>query len=165
MKIRVFKQHPFRLGAWLLSVSLAFASDDPYLPKVGPVPLRFQRGAGQAVASGTRADGCPCEGTAVQAVVTPIEPAPIPTVTPVPIPETHVTAESPALISSSVPVANPVPVQTSATDLLSVNPQMFVDYFKPAPGNTNAVIAIPVPVGFVPPLPPAAGSRAAYRSQ
>src|SRR5204863_3279594 len=115
---------------------------DPYLPKVGPVPLRIQRGAVRTAASPlTRADGCPCEGAAPLPVTAQTESVPTPTVTAVPTPETHLIAESPALVSSSTtPVSSGAP--QTATDLLSVNPQMFVDYFKPAPGGTNSVIAI-----------------------
>ena len=163
-----FKPHPFRLGAWLLvlGVSLAFGGEDPYLPKVGPVALRFQRGVVRTTGSPvTRVDACPCEGAAAQPVAVQTEITPTLAVPPVPTPETHLVAESPVLVSSSATPVMPTVAPGSATDLLSVNPQMFVDYFKPAPGGTNSVIAIPVPVGFVPPLPPSPGSRAGYRSQ
>src|ERR1041385_2248626 len=105
-------RYPFCLGAWLLAlgVSLAFGSD-PYLPKVGPVPLRFQRGTVSSAASPmTRGDACPCDGAAANPVAVQTESTPAPVVTPVSPPETHVVAESPVLVSSSATPATSVVV-------------------------------------------------------
>src|ERR1041385_6260933 len=45
---------------------------------------------------------------------------------------------------------------STASDLLTVTPQMLVEYFTPAANGTNhshTAIVVPVPVGFTPPMP------------
>jgi hypothetical protein len=66
--------------------------------------------------------------------------------------------------------ANPSLEQTYGTsvfalptpDLLSITPQMLATYFRPVQFGTNAAVVGPFHVGFMPPLPPVKPSHAEY---
>ena len=70
------------------------------------------------------------------------------------------------------PMGNNLPAPgSSASDMLSINPQMISDYFKPyraegapepGPFQHGESIFVPAELGFV---PPASGSRAIYNSK
>ena len=54
----------------------------------------------------------------------------------------------------------------SASDLLSVNPQILVEYLKPAQDGTNQNLVVPAEVRFLPPTPGVPPeSRAIYKNQ
>jgi hypothetical protein len=167
----------------LLVLALAVTASSPrlsgegYLAKTGPVPLRF------------RIEKPP--GTALRLPPLPKDAAPVATITNEISQTNSVDSQisfngSPVLPSASsdpslfngmsmppflVPQGeyptNSASGPGSANDLLNITPQMFVEYFRPAPGLTNgAGVSVSVPVGFMPPPPPVSpGSKATYISQ
>jgi hypothetical protein len=129
----------------------------PYLPMIGPPPLRvlatkapasaavkwgatllaatnLPPGAAAGIVSGTT--NVTVDGTAVEPVL-PAEPT---------LGETF---------SSSV-FALPTP------DLVGITPQMLAAYLRPVQAGTNAILTGPFHVSFLPPLPPDKSSHAEY---
>lgn len=67
---------------------------------------------------------------------------------------------SPLALTNSLPVPHP------ASDLLTVTPQMFIEYLKPVSETNQTEIVVPADVQFTPPTPDVpAGSRAIYKTQ
>ena len=59
-----------------------------------------------------------------------------------------------------MPPGTPI-FQLSTPDLMGITPQMLAAYFSPA--GTNAAVALPFRVGFVPPVaPPGLSSHSEY---
>ena len=127
----------------------------PYLPLIGPPPVRVQaeqKSAATFMAVGkipalASTDSHLAGGAKILAANTNSEITPALT----PMPAVPVTTE----ISSSpgVPV-----MALSAPDLICVTPEMLATYFQPVLLGTNA----PVPMSFLPPLPPDNSSHAEY---
>ncbi len=157
-----------------------------YLSEVGPAPLRYQNQ--KASARTVRLPPLPKEDTPVSTNAPPAESAfiftpdflfapvaPLISSSPPPaaVPSATVVTNLSRATEPSTPAttgdehrADSPPGQTSANDLLDITPQMFVEYFKPAPSSTNAPGAsVFVPVGFTPPAPGSAPSKAGYNSQ
>ncbi|HEY5234495.1 MAG TPA: hypothetical protein VIK35_13275 [Verrucomicrobiae bacterium] len=73
--------------------------------------------------------------------------------------------------NSETPVFSP-DASSSASDLLTVTPQMITEYLKPAQTQTdqttqtNSVVFVPAELEFAPPAPKASGeSQATYKTQ
>ena len=130
----------------------------PYLPQIGPPPLRVQPKS---------------SSTAVFKIVE--APAPAVTNSPAILPagnfpgETNSTAADPlSLASATAPVSLEDTFASSVftlptPDLLGLTPQMLATYFHPVQFGTNAALAVPFRVSFLPPVPPdKKSSRAEY---
>jgi hypothetical protein len=155
-----------------------------YLPSVGSPPLRFQAFTTNHLVFN------------LESFVTPVKPAETSNAV------TQIAANSTnnVAVSSQIPVAlananqtNQVPVEpetgageknnsetpvfspnvsSSASDLLTVTPQMITEYLKPAQtqtdqaNQTNPVVFVPAELQFAPPAPKAPGeSEATYKTQ
>ena len=148
-----------------------------YLAKSGPVPLRFQ--IRKAAANSFKLPPLPDDAPSAAATTNEIAQT-APTGTQVSsngTPEVVSASSDPNFFNAMglppffVPQGeNPTNAAAgpgSANNLLSITPQMFVEYFRPTPGLTNgAGMSVSVPVGFMPPPPPVSpGSKATYISQ
>ena len=141
----------------------------PYLPRVGPPPLRFaapQTAAKKFVYS--TATAAPARSAASQADVAgraPVSAEPPAAAQPAPVARAVDASPLPADIMQNL--TNGAPKIRPANDLLIVTPDMLVGYFKPETAGTNSVNTGPVaPVNFTPPSPGAIpSSQAVYRSQ
>jgi hypothetical protein len=168
-------------SALAVFVAMAMVADHAcaqgYMPKRGPAPLRFQHrneAAGKTVLPPLRMEDSPEPKIVPETEPTPSElappasawpaifpvsltvpppPPPMPVVTNVPNVMIPAEPATPVVAGRDQPV-EPSTGQSSANDLLSMTPQMFVEYFKPTPGLTNGGAAsVSVPVGFMPPAP------------
>lgn len=177
------------LDGWMLIIVAGMAvvwpvsGGDAYLPRIGPVPLRFEL----AMAAGTSLAWLPLRsapGAAGQAR-TPVPVAGIPanatnevagkTLPPVATNNISISASSPSAADPKGKTAldiSPDPVILTdhpgdSPDL--VMPQQLATFFQPAPDGKNtktAVILMSDGVGFTPPMPRAAAeSRAVYKTQ
>ena len=157
-----------------------------YLADVGPTPLRYQTPKSPAKIIRLPPLATEEEPVSTNAAVSvsvpasapPASPAPAvrlvssspgPRIVPPPTAATNVSnateTAGPATAANEQP-ADSQPDASSANDLLGITPQMVVEYFKPAQSPTNAPGAsVYVPVGFTPPAPASAPSKAAYNSQ
>jgi hypothetical protein len=154
-----------------------------YLPVVGSPPLRFQAITTNYLVFNLESFTQPPKPAAVSNAVAQIV-APVANATnlienssPIPVSlETNRVAARPETVTdtkndSVLPFnfANP---SSSASDLLTVTPQMITEYLKPAQTETNradqpgAVVFVPAELQFTPPTPNAsAESRAIYKTQ
>lgn len=141
----------------------------PYLPLVGPSPLRL------AIVKAPARPAVPVETLATNA------PAPV-AATPVALNSAVATNNALELLAGqNGPATNPVsPVMlpdsekalgdtfSSAiftmppSDLVGMTPQMLATYFHPVLHATNPVVNLLFPVTFMPPLPPDQSSHAEY---
>jgi hypothetical protein len=64
----------------------------------------------------------------------------------------------------TAPPADSTPAPSAAGDLLTITPQMLVDYFRPQGSTNGAGVAVQVPVSFTPATPAAPDSGATYES-
>ena len=129
----------------------------PYLPLVGPPPLRIL-----AVKRPVAAD-------------VKVAPAPALTVTNPPV----VTAATNSIGTGSSAILGPVlgpetnkslagafsasVFELPTPDLVGISPQALAAYFRPISHDTNSVVPIGlIPVSFVPPVPPDKSSHAEY---
>jgi hypothetical protein len=148
------------LGAFLVLGAVAHGSL-PYLPLLGPPPLRMQ-----AVKSPPPNAVVKFVGSTVTnlAAIAPIE-AKLPTASTNPV---IVGFNRPALISipetdkalgdtfSATVFALPTP------NLQGISPEMLATYFRPVQRGTNIVPMGLLPITFMPPLPPDKSSHAEY---
>jgi len=128
----------------------------PYLPQIGPPPLRVLAKSSSAADSKIIA-----------------APAPLVTNLPVVVAATSSSGETNSP-GSNAPVvaanANTALEETftrsvfplSTPDLLGITPQMLATYFHPIRFGTNAILPGPFRVSFLPPLPPDKSSHAEY---
>lgn len=159
---------------WLLKVMwmaavVTDAADAPYLPAVGPAPLRFARPPVVKPAT-----------TQLPPLIT-VEPRPAPAATPEVVPPvTPVTPVAPppdpASADPVVPGIEPPPVQVpydpvvsngveiARPDTENLTPQMFMKYFTGRPGTNASGMTIIAPMPFVPPAPPAPSSTATFQT-
>lgn len=161
-------------GAWLAAnmvITPALATVSAYLPVTGPTPLRFEV-----------ATTHPFDFSSVGKVVVPpktemipqaVDPAPTNTASPV----VSITESNDSVVSVALPATTPeeplVPASFMsphpAGNLLVITPEILAEYFRPAPGATNAAgvsVFLPVQVGFTPPADKnPAQSRATYKVQ
>ena len=154
-------------AAGLLAAAAAAPAGNAYLPITGPAPLRFEvafvRPAVLALAPAPEQRGEKSDEP------TPFTTRAAPTNTPE---EIHYSAgetnASPAA-SAETEMNGPSVIHPSADNLLVITPQMLAEYFKPAPGATNAAggsVFLPVAVGFTPPTEkPPVRSRATYKTE
>ncbi len=170
------------------------ATASGYLPRTGPVPLRFESEATPPpplVLPPLLMEDAPPAPVVESAAVTPppenLGPAPLPTPPSagetnsiVATPETPPTDASAATLdqlfggAKSNPAALPEPTPspatqaTTASEMLVVTPQMLIEYFKPQAAGTPQAAGVSafVPVGFAPPTSGTApASQATYRVQ
>ncbi len=127
----------------------------PYLPLLGPPPLRIQV-IRSPVAAVTKplAVATPSRATNAPALAGNTN-----------LPALSQTVATPAPL---MPVASPSgndaapPVfELPTPELLGITPQMLATYFRPVQG-TNAFVATTFPISFMPPLPPEKSSHAEY---
>jgi hypothetical protein len=145
------------LGAFLVLGAVAHGSL-PYLPLLGPPPLRLQAVKSPPPNRVVKFVGSPVTNLAAIEMKLPAgstNPA-------------SVSPEKPALISlpdtdkalgdtfSATVFALPTP------DLLGISPQMLATYFRPVQRGTNIVPVGLLPITFMPPLPPDKASHAEY---
>jgi hypothetical protein len=175
-----------KVTVFLLAVPGWAASVNDYLPIVGPAPLRFAEPAPPlsalalavpqpalrelpATTEKTNLTGLVApialEAAKTNALVTVVAPLPQP-------PATATTNQATTLVTTRPPIPppGPVPAPQSMPPMGSSEPQvtpiMLIKYFKPESSSTGTVEAVvPVPIGFVPPLPgPIPSSTATYIS-
>jgi len=161
-----------KLAAALLALGFATATataraSDAYLPLIGPPPMRFEVALAKTFVY-TRAKAV-VEETKPLAIASTNAVVELPNVS-VPEPVTNAVSEILPSVPDNETVA-PVftPPYSPAAEMLLITPQMLAEYFKPAPGATNAAgvsVFVPVQLGFTPPTektPPS--SRATYKTQ
>lgn len=158
-----------------------------YMPKLGPAPLRFKQQKetdGKSVLPPLRMEDSPAPKAVHEPDTMPSRPAPPawpevfpvslavpPPPPPMPlvtnVPNVMIPAEPATTVVAATDRAIESPAgQSSANDMLSMTPQMFVEYFKPAPGSTNgAAMSVSMPVGFMPPAPVSTPSKAGFNSR
>jgi hypothetical protein len=152
---------------WVHCVSIPVVASLPYLPKVGPAPLRF------------------AEPPATNATAQVLPPTPLPVAIEyaapsVPEPYTFTVPDwllpaaasaSNAIVTATALVettAPPVTVSSRTTAEQGVTPEMFVELFRQIAGrNTNQSSVVGVPLYFAPPpiASPRQSSTATYRSE
>jgi hypothetical protein len=135
----------------------------PYLPLIGPPPLRVQ------VARSPSAN-------VVKFLAKPAAP---PTNSPLAAAALTSTAPALAMVGPAIPAGFVPPVAENpeqslgdafstsvfplpTPDLLGITPQMLATYFRPVQSGTNSTFVGPFHVSFVPPLPPDKYSHAEY---
>jgi hypothetical protein len=158
---------PLKLAV-ALAIGTAVHAAIPYLPQVGPPPLRFEAVKSPAAAitllkpspatpAASVTNKPPVAETAISPVATNLvtvgnqttattnTPAEVSTVAAAPAPEA-----SPSLgqIFTSSVFTLPPP------DLVGITPQMLVTYFHPVQFGTNSAVVTPFPISFVPPTVP-----------
>jgi hypothetical protein len=138
---------------------------EAYLKSVGPPPLRFQ--------FVDNSNSLFLQELALPKP-RPVEQPPMPKPQAEAAPETHIATSGP--VGSLGPFSpgpgnNTLSPGGSASDMLSISPQMISDYFKPyraegatepSPDQRGQILFVPAELGFVPPM---AGSRATYNSK
>jgi hypothetical protein len=152
--------------AMLFLAIQSVSGEEAYLKTVGPPPLRFQ--------FVDTSNSLFLQELALPKP-RPVEQPPMPKPQAEAAPETHIATSGPVLGSmgpfSPGPGNNALSPGGSASDMLSISPQMISDYFKPyrAEGATEPsldqrgqILFVPAELGFVPPM---AGSRATYNSK
>jgi hypothetical protein len=153
------------LGAVVALGAVAHASM-PYLPRIGPPPLRVQAVKTPAAAI-VKSEATPVLPPASQPAVAEARLAPVVTnfpdltkpavavVSAPPIPEGPDRSLGDTFTSSVFPMPAP--------DLLGITPQMLATYFHPVQLGTNSAAPTgPFQVIFMPPLPPDKSSHAEY---
>jgi hypothetical protein len=171
------------LGGIAMVVSLGIAessslSEAGYLPKTGPTSLRFQIGRGsQPLDLPPLAMDDPDPSAVTAMPQKSLDPIPVEKYTAASLPpqtENYLPwmpwfyplsgmSYPPPLPAPSIGApTNTPPVSLPASDLLSITPQMLVEYFRPLQFGTNAAGASALgPVGFLPatPAPPVVSSN------
>jgi len=157
------------LSAMVVLGAVAHASM-PYLPLIGPPPLRLQvvkKAPGNFLKFLAQPPPAPATAmTATNSLVAAESGAPG---------STHGIAAAPLVSLVSAPASAPSPelllgnelagsILTMPTpDLLGITPQMLATYFRPLQLGTNsALLTAPFRVSFMPPLPPDKSSHAEY---
>jgi hypothetical protein len=166
-------KRPVRLGIASLKglgivVALGAAAHAamPYLPLIGPPPLRLQTVASPAAVA-------PVKFQAPPAVAATNAPAVAGTgITPVTNAVASTGLNSPPAIPLLVPESPDQSLGDSFSasvfamptpDLLGITPQMLAAYFRPVQLGTNSATLVgQFPVSFMPPLPPDKSSHAEY---
>ena len=149
----------------------------PYLPLVGPPPLRFEVPLTNTpvilaeltlpVPESETDTNQDKTKTAANKNELPLAPAPV-------LPAATLAAANMYKKDTVVDTAEGAPpTPNPASNMLNVMPQMYNQYFMPTPGGgavvgpngyqTGDTVLVPAELGFVPPLPPQ--SRAVYKSQ
>jgi len=137
----------------------------PYLPLVGPPPLRVQPVPEKRASFVLETTPAPV----TPAVTVPVTNAPtvdlkaavdtnlaVNAVATTATPETNATASVGETISTSV-------FTLPAPDLIGITPQMLATYFRPMQfGGSNATVVLPLPLSFQPPQAPQKSSHAEY---
>jgi hypothetical protein len=133
----------------------------PYLPLIGPPPLRVQA-VKSPRSSVARVEAAPA-AVATNAAVT-LTASTLPGTTKVAGGDTFVGPLSDANADKSLEDTFSASVFALPTpDLLGLTPQMLATYFHPVQFGTNTALVGPFHVGFMPPLPaPQKSSRAEY---
>jgi hypothetical protein len=183
----IFKSRKFTgvIGAILAGFFAAHeaSGERAYLPVVGSPPLRFQAITTNHLVFNLDSFAQPPKKAAVSNAVTQII-APVENTTnlvenssPIPVSlETNRVPVKPETLAdtrnNSVPPFNFANPSSTASDLLTVTPQMITEYLKPSQTETNradqpgAVVFVPAELQFTPPAPNAsAESRSIYKTQ
>lgn len=142
------------------------SGSEAYLKSVGPPPLRFQYVDNN-------------NSLFLQELALPkprpVEQPPMPKPQDAAAPETHIATSGPVMGSMGPFLPgqgnNNLNPDGSASDMLSITPQMISEYFKPyraegapepVPSQRGQTFSVPAELGFVPPMP---GNRATYNSK
>ncbi|HEX9046731.1 MAG TPA: hypothetical protein VF988_06875 [Verrucomicrobiae bacterium] len=160
---------PLKILALVMALAVVAQAGLPYLPQVGPPPLRLQPAAGSntaafklAWAATSTAKAGTATNTAVFIGVAATNGFPSLTnsmggqTAIVAVVATNSPSESASEMFTGSIFALPTP------DLLAITPQMLATYFHPVQFGANLGVAVPLPVSFLPPLPVAKSSRAEY---
>lgn len=158
--------------AAFIGSTLALAGGDAYLPRIGPVAMRFQAAHPQDLSilpplpknaskasekhSANDAGATPPpsdqSNLVLSAVSYPVLPDSV--------------NQSPMIPGPMYGGTNPAFMPPTANDLLPISPQMMVEYFRPGKGSNSAGASVFVPLNFTPATPaPVAPSSATYRTQ
>lgn len=165
-----------------LAVVTMTATADPYLPALGPVPLRFVIKSPPPVAEvASLPAASPADSSIpVSAPVTSESSNTVPAVVTAEVLPPAATNASPTLAEVEVPKVEsrpaeaPTPVKRPETyefipALPGMTPQALAEYFQPVPNRTNAsgaAVALPLTASFIPPVPQTQlSSRATYKIQ
>lgn len=154
------------MKAMWMAAAVSAAADSPYLPAVGPAPLRF---ATPPVVKAATVQLPP--------LIT-IEPRPAPVAPEVVAPTTAIPTPPDTLPANPVgplvepPPSVPVPydpvvsngVEVVRPDTDNLTPQMFMKFFTGRPGTNSSGMTIIAPMPFLPPAPPAPSSKATYQT-
>jgi len=148
-----------------LAASCVVAAGGPYLPNLGPIPLRFAvKTAPPAAASPVASPDSTAIGNSDASSTAATHETALTTATNVVADVSMV--ENPAADSNSV---SKTPVSyVFAPPVIGLTPQVLTEYFQPVAGRTNGPTAVfvPVDVSFTPPVPKAeTSSRATYKIQ
>jgi hypothetical protein len=155
-----------------------------YLPSVGSPPLRFQAFTTNHLVFNLESFVMPAKPAGTSNAVTQIaanftKKIAVSSQTPVALANANQTNQVPlkpengagGKNNSETPVFSPN-ASSSASDLLTVTPQMITEYLKPAqtqteqPNETNSAVFVPAELQFAPPAPKAPGeSQATYKIQ
>ena len=143
-----------------------------YLPTTGPTPLRFEMAMARTFALppaksaehlAQTEDQKPVIGPAQTLTNTVPEPLTVSSAEP----NMSAAPQTFSLGESMAPV--PTAAYSPAGDMPLITPQRVAEYFKPAPGSTNAAgvsVFVPAQIGFTPPMEKSpASSRATYKVQ
>ena len=148
----------------LFTAVFSAAAESPYLPSVGPPPLRF---ANPPVERSTSAIRLPPLLT--------IEPRPTPQLAPV-VPAENAVPSLPNVLPSGIDAAllpsqsaQLAPAVSNGVDVVrldseNLTPQMFMKFFSGRPGTNASGVSIIAPLPFIPPVPPAPSSTAAFQT-
>jgi hypothetical protein len=149
---------PLKLAA-LLAIGTAVHAAIPYLPQVGPPPLRVE--AVKSPATVTVLKLAPATPAATITNTIPVvAKAPISLPSTNQVASTNNTPDEIASASAPAPEASQSLGQTFTAsvftlptpDLVGITPQMLVTYFHPVQLGTNSAITA-FPLSFVPPMP------------
>ena len=153
---------------WAHGVLIPVVASLPYLPKVGPAPLRYAEPAATNTIAQALPPSLPRSAPVEIQSAVPSDPGPF----------TFTLPDWPALgtpattnAASATVVENAPPratISAKTTTELGVTPEMFVELFRQMAGrNTNQTAVVGVPVYFAPPSPdaPPRSSTATYRSE
>lgn len=154
-------------AAGLLAAVAAAPAGSAYLPVTGPTPLRFEvafvRPAVLALAT------APASLPEKPEANPPAPTGAAPTNTTEEIRYSAGEPQAAPVAAGETEMSDASVIHPSADNLLVITPQMLAEYFKPAPGGTNAAgvsAFLPVSVSFTPPTDkPQARSRATYKTE
>ena len=171
-------QRPVKLGiaslkalGTVLALGVAAHASMPYLPLIGPPPLRMQPARSprpaitrfeefQPATAPTATNLAAATGTNALAASTPEAASPTNG------PDATVRAAAPAATGApdaTLGGAFPASILSLPTpNLLGITPEMLAAYFQPGLGTNAAALTGPFRVSFIPPLPPDKSSHAEY---
>lgn len=166
----VFGRASLSVPAIAVAVGLAAHAGLPYLPLVGPPPLRIQAAGSLGVASARTVEDKPHPTAArnsagVTAAQTAADDSEGTNLFGADLPPSSAGPTEPAAAADQ-PVTNALTTQVfelPTPNLVGISPETLATYFHRLPDGTNSVVpAAPYPISFLPPLPPDKSSKAEY---